>query len=661
MNRKQRIIVSITGIFLVLLILVGLTYAYFLTKIKGNANSKSISVTTANLKLVYNDGSDGVIGGELLEPSNTEYTKTFTVKNEGNKNVTYGVYLINVINTFERKDDIKYIMSCSTDGDIKCNEVTEEVTFPSGIKQLITNEIEPDKTHTYTFKFTYKDTGTDQSIDMNKELSAKIQIFGANGTGEIIPYEEGTFAYTIYNNAKNATGDKTIYQETPTTSPGNAISTFKFLTDPDTVLEKNASTMSVSSTYQEYYWIYGTNFTIDENTGKVTLTGVNSLSSSSKTYANMYSDLVGKYLISNYASGNSVADTSIANPITISTTKNTSIYKVTNATLSRITYKKILLQTVGIEKTLSKSEDDYGDSYYYRGKVVDNYVNFAGMCWRIVRIEGDGSVKLILEDQNTTCNSSSYTGNWNLGNANFGYDSSTYPVKYVINYLNPVTIASNSLVNKFKTFQIGTLTTNIKNTYNKELSDYLKAGDWCYDDTAYASDTSTNDTPLTNSEKEDYYNGIKKDSFYYDSYIRLGGQGIRTPMNKCNGTILNKFNDNTEMYVATLTADEIVFAGIANNAKPSLFDYESYSSWSYLINNNQILSDSIQMYSISPYYYSYSSSFTFSSSFRLIFNGGFGGNMPSNESFGSRPSIQLKSTIGISEGDGTQQNPYVVK
>ena len=34
MSRKQRIIVSVTGIFLVLLILVGLTYAYFLTKIK---------------------------------------------------------------------------------------------------------------------------------------------------------------------------------------------------------------------------------------------------------------------------------------------------------------------------------------------------------------------------------------------------------------------------------------------------------------------------------------------------------------------------------------------------------------------------------------------------------------------------------------------------
>ena len=647
MNRNQRIIVSITGIFLVLLILVGLTYGYFLTKIKGNTNSKSISVTTANLKLVYNDGSDGVIGGELLEPSNTEYTKTFIVKNEGNKNVTYGVYLINVINTFERKEDIKYTMSCSTDGDIKCNEVTEEVTFPSGIKQLITNEIEPDKTHTYTFKFTYKDTGTDQSIDMNKELSAKIQIFGANGTGEIIPYEEGTLSYSIVNNAKTATGDKTIYQETPTTSPGNAISTYKKLTDPNTVLEVISSTMPVSSTYQAYYWIYGTGYTINESTG-FTLTGVNSLSSSSKTYANMYSDLVGKYLIASYASGNSVPSTSTANPITTANLLY-SIYKVTAATSSQITYKEILPQTVGVEKTLSKSEDDYGDSYYYRGKVVDNYVNFAGMCWRIVRIEGDGSVKLILEDQNTTCNSSSYTGNWNLGGANFGYDQSTYgSSKYVINYLNPVTNASSALVNKFKTFQTGALTTKINSTYNgKGLSDYLKAGDWCYDDIAYASKTSTSGTPLTEEQKINYYNGTTSGYFYYDSYIRLEGQSTRTPTNKCNGTILNKFNDNTEMYVATLTADEIAYAG-----GRSLYKNYGY----YLLNDYQKINERY-WWSLSPYYWSGSYSILFD----VTDKGSLNSYAVSSSYSGSRPAVSLKSTVQISGGNGLKNTPYEIK
>ena len=40
------------------------------------------------------------------------------------------------------------------------------------------------------------------------------------------------------------------------------------------------------------------------------------------------------------------------------------------------------------EKNMSVATDDYGTSYYYRGNVIDNYVNFAGMCWRAVRIAG---------------------------------------------------------------------------------------------------------------------------------------------------------------------------------------------------------------------------------------------------------------------------------
>ena len=68
MTKKNKIIVSITGIFLILLILVGLTYAYFLTRIQGNTNTKSISVTTADLELVYGDGN-GEISQERIQPA----------------------------------------------------------------------------------------------------------------------------------------------------------------------------------------------------------------------------------------------------------------------------------------------------------------------------------------------------------------------------------------------------------------------------------------------------------------------------------------------------------------------------------------------------------------------------------------------------------------
>ena len=105
MSKRQKIIVSITGIFLVLMILVGLTYAYFLTKITGNTNTKSISVSTANLILEYADINEELISDSAVEPGKS-WTKTFVATNKGNKAVTYGVALENIVNTLERKDDL---------------------------------------------------------------------------------------------------------------------------------------------------------------------------------------------------------------------------------------------------------------------------------------------------------------------------------------------------------------------------------------------------------------------------------------------------------------------------------------------------------------------------------------------------------------------------
>ena len=50
------------------------------------------------------------------------------------------------------------------------------------------------------------------------------------------------------------------------------------------------------------------------------------------------------------------------------------------------------------ERVLNNAPDEYGTSYYYRGNVLDNYVSFAGKIWRIVRINGDGTIRLVLDD-----------------------------------------------------------------------------------------------------------------------------------------------------------------------------------------------------------------------------------------------------------------------
>ena len=43
------------------------------------------------------------------------------------------------------------------------------------------------------------------------------------------------------------------------------------------------------------------------------------------------------------------------------------------------------------------NNDDDGKTYYYRGSVAGNYVKFAGYYWRVIRVNGDGTVRLIYD------------------------------------------------------------------------------------------------------------------------------------------------------------------------------------------------------------------------------------------------------------------------
>ena len=63
---------------------------------------------------------------------------------------------------------------------------------------------------------------------------------------------------------------------------------------------------------------------------------------------------------------------------------------------------KALQTTPGIftatkDEGLISQPDDYSTSYYFRGNVDNNYVSFAGYTWRIVRISGNNTIKLVLD------------------------------------------------------------------------------------------------------------------------------------------------------------------------------------------------------------------------------------------------------------------------
>ena len=71
--------------------------------------------------------------------------------------------------------------------------------------------------------------------------------------------------------------------------------------------------------------------------------------------------------------------------------------------------------TTASEKGLYKAQDDLGTSYYFRGAVNNNWVKFGEVggkpiYWRIIRINGDGSIRMIYSGTTDPKTDSSVTG-----------------------------------------------------------------------------------------------------------------------------------------------------------------------------------------------------------------------------------------------------------
>ena len=545
MNRRQKIIVSVTGIFLVLLILVGLTYAYFLTKINGNTNDKSISVTTANLILKYDDINDILISENAVEPGKS-WVKTFSATNKGNKAVTYGVALENLINTLERTEDLVYTLECKqylkngytvTDkvpsGTISgtCNGV-EETEFPTLSSIIVQNTIDDDKVQAYTLTVTYKEANTNQSVDMGKQFSAKVNIVDPNTFGA---YGTGTLASAIISSAKKGGENRTVWgtSEIPTTE-----------------------------------------------------------------------------------------------------------------------------ETTETERVLNSAPDDYGTSYYFRGNVLDNNVTFAGKNWKIVRINGDGSVRLILDGSagesefNTNGDDNAYIGymygltgqtstNTNqcvkLNSDGTAAEVDTTntteetcvaagnkwaPTAYDATHVNVVSSTiKTSLENWYKT--------NIIDTNNTE---YIAENIFCNDKTLYSGTGIGNTT----------YNGEYSASLECAKGANNDYSRFTSKNNTSDTTIKGvKVNKDLTYPVGLLTYTEVKYAGLNSNNTYYLYNANTSDWW---------LSSPRSYYSgLSANEWFVGGSDGYISSSRVSSASAF------------RPSLSLKASVLINGGDGTSSNPYTVK
>ena len=266
----------------------------------------------------------------------------------------YKLTLVVDSNTFKTDDPLQYELvstNTSTNGEIIPNISKTDITGTSielgkGHFAKANNA-----KHTYLLKIYYPKKATSQNANQGAAFSAHVEITSAKA-----PKTNGKLSeLVLYNNEV----------KTPLTTPGSEVSAH-------TLDDVESRSTSVDTTEQAYYFTYGTGW--EANGTKFNLTGT---AVTSDTYANSYSSLVGKYLVSYYIpyTGSSTAGT-------MKTTTNIDyVYYVVSATLSSFTYKQITSNKNTTEAWLASTEDDYGTSYYFRGAVKNNYVEFANKCW----------------------------------------------------------------------------------------------------------------------------------------------------------------------------------------------------------------------------------------------------------------------------------------
>ena len=301
------------------------------------------------------------------------------------------------------------------------------------------------------------------------------------------------------------------------------------------------------------------------------------------------------------------------------------------------------------EALLASAEDDYGTSYYFRGAVTNNYVEFANKCWRIVRVSGDGSVKLILHNDNPTGAANPCDAANNSASAAFArYSGETYKSAFnektddnaYLGFMYGAAGATDYASTHANTNK-STILTNLETWYNNNISDYAdKIADtvWCNDktivkDTTYnPSSYGGNATGLGFGINKTWYGAAQR---LLSTSESAGGTG---PSLKCNGD-LSKINSK----VGLITADELAFAGYA---------YGLENSTTYLQEN----ATDTYWCSLSPG--------LFNGSYALVwYIIGSSGDFAHVYVFytsGVRPSISLKSTTNVT-GNGTSEDPYVVE
>ena len=368
-------------------------------------------------------------------------------------------------------------------------------------------------------------------------------------------------------------------------------------------------------------------------------------------------------------------------------------------------------KTATTNEGLFMAEDDEGESYYYRGAVKNNYVSFAGFIWRIIRRNGDGSIRMIYSGKSTTdTGDDTMIGHTHFNETNF--DSSSVGYKYNEDFElheNNDTTGYRGFTNTQKynygtgyTFDASTkkftLTGTIKQlTWNDNHDEIVKnnlyscLNNSCnviYKVTGYQNDTTMTVKPISYSSKSlataqtnntnsaikttidnwyknnltAYTSKLADETFCNDRSIS-SGTGYKTD----STTFYGSYNRNVDRRAPSLKCAQANDKFKVSNASAkleysiSLITVDELAMAGGVLsisNNNYYLYNGKQFWTMSPSLLD--SNYTHAVVWSIGVSGNLDWNRVSNF-FGVRPVINLKSDVKISSGDGTSIAPYVIK
>ena len=295
------------------------------------------------------------------------------------------------------------------------------------------------------------------------------------------------------------------------------------------------------------------------------------------------------------------------------------------------------LETDKSDKGIYQGTDDYGTTYYYRGNVKNNIVKFAGFYWQIVRINGDGSIRLMY---NGTEKNATYTKQ-SINNRTYQFNSNYNDPAYVgYMYGNPDGTTFDEVHNNTNNSTIKTAVDSWykTNIVDKGYSSYVSnAVGFCGDRSFYTNN-----------------GGSGGDGVQTDKDTRFGAFGryqantaqftCPEPSRDLYTTADSSIGNKALTYpVGLITYDELVFAGMDNRHTNKL-------SWAYSTQHYWTMSPS-----------RFDATWGGASEWSLNSAGFLYPWAYVTYWFGARPVINLKSDTLITGGIGTSSDPFVVE